>query len=171
MPLQRRENFASAPHRSHLEFPPPVQFPSKEYHVKGVRISALMGSSRKVSGIDLGLVGNTTDQDFHGLALAGVFNWNKDDVEIYGAQIAGLVNYNEGVGKVFGIQAALIGNFSSFTDVYGVQLALINKARNVYGLQLGLVNFASSLHGVQIGLANFNESGMFGVSPLINFGW
>jgi len=150
---------------------PPVQFPPDNFTVKGLRLSIAMGRSQNMYGIDLALIGNNTEQDFGGLALAGIFNWNEETATIYGAQLAGVTNINRGSAAVYGIQASLFANLSSYTDIYGVQLGIYNRARNVYGLQLGLVNVASSLHGIQIGLANFNDSGPFGVAPLINFGW
>jgi hypothetical protein len=150
---------------------PPVEFPEKSFSVNGLRLSVGMGYHRVMNGIDLGLIGNKTEEDFNGMALAGIFNWNKRISTIYLAQLAGLANVNEGESTVYGIQGALIGNFAKYTDVYGVQVSLFNKARAVYGLQLGLINIADNLHGLQIGLANFNAAGPFGVSPLINFGF
>lgn len=149
---------------------PPVQFPPSDFYVRGIRLSAIMGSNRKMSGIDLGLIGNKTDQEFKGLAIAGLFNWNSGTSKIIGAQLAIGTNYNAGEGQIYGFQASLV-NKSKYMDLYGVQVGLYNQARNVYGLQLGLFNRAANLHGIQIGLANFNDGGQFGVSPIINFGW
>lgn len=129
---------------------PPVQFPSSEFEVKGLRLS-IVGKNRGVSGVDIGLLGNMTDQSFSGIAIAGLFNYNKTSAEIIGLQLAGLANLN-------GIASSL----------YGVQIGLYNKINKVYGLQIGLINVAKELHGVQIGLINFNESGPFKASPIIN---
>jgi hypothetical protein len=38
------------------------------------------------------------------------------------------------------------------------------------GLQIGLLNRARELEGLQIGLLNFNERGFLPVFPLFNFG-
>jgi hypothetical protein len=73
--------------------------------------------------------------------------------------------------KVVGLQVAVLGNIAPNANIYGAQVGLYNRARAVYGFQIGLVNFAKDLHGIQIGLINFNETGIFGVSPIINVGF
>jgi hypothetical protein len=167
---------------------PPIQFPPSEYTVTGARLSVLWGHHRDLYGLDLGGLGNITDQDFHGLALSGIFNITKGTTTIVGLQAAGLVNaniqkshivglqlaalvnYNEAESMVAGIQLAA-ANIAKFTDVYGAQFGLYNQARSVYGIQIGVVNVATSLHGIQIGLMNFNTTGLFYVAPILNVGF
>ena len=129
---------------------PPVQFPSSEFEVKGLRLS-VVGNNRSVSGLDIGLLGNMTEQSFSGIAISGLFNYNKTAADIIGLQVAGLANLN-------GIAS----------NLYGVQIGLYNKVSKVYGLQIGLINVAKELHGVQIGLINFNDAGPFKATPFIN---
>ncbi len=129
---------------------PPVQFPSSDFEVKGLRLS-IVGKNRGSSGLDIGLLGNMTDQWFNGIAIAGLYNYNKTAADIFGLQVAGIANVN-------GIAS----------NLYGVQIALYNKVNKVYGLQIGLINVAKELHGVQIGLINFNDAGPFKASPIIN---
>lgn len=168
---------------------PPIQFPSDEFTVTGFRFSALWGHHRDLYGFDFGVLGNITDQTFTGLAIsglanlthgqttiialqgAGVLNLATQKMEVYGLQIAGGMNILEAESKVVGLQVAILGNHSPNTNVYGAQLGLYNRARSVYGFQIGLVNFTKDLHGVQIGLINFNETGIFGVSPILNVGF
>lgn len=167
---------------------PPVQFPPSDYMVTGVRASVLWGQHRDMYGIDLGLLGNITDQDFTGIAVSGVFNYTKGTTNVLGLQLAGLANYNAQKTNVYGVQLALglnsnkaasnvvglqlaLANISAFTDIYGVQLGVYNRAKDVYGLQIGLVNVADNLHGIQIGLINFNHKGLIGMCPLINIGF
>jgi len=149
---------------------PPAQFPPPRFTVNGLRLTGIYGISRRVRGIDLALLGNSTDEEFAGLAVSGLMNINHGTTKVIGLQLAGLANINKGAGKVYGFQIAL-ANMSKFTDINGVQLGLYNRARNVRGLQIGIINHAASLVGIQIGLANFNEGGPFGVSPIINAGW
>lgn len=149
---------------------PPAQFPPPRFTVNGLRLTGIYGINRRVRGIDLGLLGNSTDEEFAGLAVSGLMNLNHGTTKIIGLQLAGLANVNKGAGKVYGFQIALV-NLSKFTDVNGAQLGLYNRARNVRGIQIGIINHAQSLVGLQIGLANFNEGGPFGVSPIINAGW
>jgi len=168
---------------------PPVQFPPKSFSVTGVRASALWGQHRDLYGIDVGLLGNITEQDFTGLAVSGVFNNTRGTTNILGLQLAGIANVNTNKTRVIGLQAALgtnyqtsastvagvqlalIANIAPFTDIYGVQIGLYNRAKEVYGFQIGLVNIADNLHGIQIGLANFNHKGPFAISPIINVGF
>jgi hypothetical protein len=166
---------------------PGIQFPPADFTVTGLRLSVLVGQHRDVYGFDFGLIGNMTQQTFSGLAVSGLFNYTGGTTNVIGLQAAALLNYNTNKTSILGIQLAavnsntasskLIGlqlalsNLSPFTRVYGMQLGLYNKAQDVYGFQIGLVNYAGSLHGLQIGLVNFNTSGLFFVSPILNFGF
>lgn len=168
---------------------PPVQFPPSDFNVIGVRASVLWGRHRDVAGIDVGLLGNITDQSFTGLSVSGLFNYTKGSTRALGLQFAGLTNINTSKTQVFGLQFALganynqaastvagfqiagLANVAPFTDIYGFQIGLYNRAKDVYGLQIGLVNVADNLHGVQIGLVNFNKKGPFAISPILNVGF
>lgn len=150
---------------------PPAQFPNSDFSVSGIRATLLWGENRNVKGIDLGLIGNITKQEFSGVGIAGGFNWTQGTTVITGLQLAGLTNINENRASVYGLQAALGANLGRFTDIYGAQLGIYNRANDVYGVQIGIVNVASNLHGIQLGLANFNLHGYFTVSPIINIGF
>lgn len=167
---------------------PPAQFPPSDYTVTGARVSALWGHHRQVYGLDLGLLGNITDQNFVGVGVSGLFNYTKGSTTALGLQLAGItninlqktsvygiqaalgVNYNKAASKVVGLQLAL-ANIAAHTDIYGVQVGIYNVAKEVYGLQLGIINIATNLHGIQIGLLNFHYTGLFYVSPIINVGF
>lgn len=166
----------------------PVQFPPSDFSITGARLSLLWGSHRNVYGLDFGVVGNITKQDFTGIAasgifnktegttnaigtqLAGVANWNNNKTRVYGLQLASILNMNKADSTIAGLQVALI-NLGQHTAVYGAQVGLYNKARSVYGFQIGLINEATDLHGIQIGLVNFHHKGLFVVSPIINIGF
>lgn len=168
---------------------PPVQFPSSDFDVAGVRFSLLWGSHRDVRGFDFGLVGNVTNQRFGGMSASGLFNItrgtttalglqlaglanvNSNKTSVYGLQLAGGINWNDAASRIVGLQIAALGNISPHTDIYGLQIGLYNTANEVYGFQLGLINRAKSLHGIQIGLINFNYDGIFEVSPILNVGF
>ncbi len=167
---------------------PPLQFPPEDFSVTGVRGSLLWGRHRDLYGIDLGILGNITEQTFVGVGISGIFNYTKGSTTILGLQLAGLGNYNTNKTNVFGLQAALgmnyntaastitgvqlsLVNMSEFTTIYGLQVGVYNTALEVYGIQIGLVNVAKNLHGIQIGLLNFNAKGPFIVSPLLNVGF
>ncbi len=166
----------------------PVQFPPSDFSITGARLSLLWGQHRDLYGVDLGVIGNITEQSFVGVGVSGGFNWtqgqttilglqlagignfNTNKTNVYGLQLALLTNYNTAASQVTGIQAALV-NYSPHTNIYGVGLGLYNRAQDVYGVQIGLVNVADNLHGIQIGLINFNHKGLFVVSPIINVGF
>lgn len=167
---------------------PPAQFPPADFSITGARLSLLWGHHRDVYGIDLGVLGNITDQDFVGIGVSGLFNINSGNNTILGLQAAGVVNYNTQKTRVYGLQLAAGSNYntaesslygvqfsmlniSSHTKVFGAQLGLYNDAKEVYGLQIGVVNRTTSLHGVQIGLVNFNTTGLFYVAPILNVGF
>jgi hypothetical protein len=166
---------------------PPVQFPPADFSVAGVRASLLWGHHRDMYGIDIGLLGNITEQDSIGFAiagginytkgttvqvlqLAGLLNINEQKTTITGVQFASLLNNNQATSAVYGLQLALV-NWSDHTTIYGLQAGLVNKAYVVNGLQIGFVNSAENLHGLQIGLVNFHHKGVFVVSPILNIGW
>ena len=168
---------------------PPIQFPSDEFTITGLRTSILWGRHRDMYGLDFGVLGNITDQTYTGIGVSGAFNMTHGQatiialqaagllnmatqkMEVYGLQVAGGLNMLQAESKVVGIQAAILANISPNTNIYGLQVGLYNRARAVYGFQIGLVNFTKDLHGIQIGLINFNETGIFGVSPIINVGF
>ncbi|WP_413581280.1 LA_2272 family surface repeat-containing protein [Bdellovibrio sp. HCB288] len=167
---------------------PPIQFPPEDFSITGLRLSALWGQHRDVYGVDLGLLGNITDQDFVGIGVSGVFNATYGNTRIIGLQLAGMGNYNKQKTSVVGLQAALMTNYnvaessvygvqlslaniSAFTAIYGLQLGLYNRAKSVYGFQIGLINVTDNLHGLQIGLVNMNNTGPFKISPILNVGF
>jgi hypothetical protein len=166
---------------------PPIQFPASDYNVTGLRVSALWGEHRDVSGIDVGLLGNITDGKFAGIGVSGLVNYTKGETTITGLQFAGLANINKQKTTVAGVQAALVNantaadsvaglqiglvNLSEHTDIYGFQVGAYNVANSVHGFQIGIVNVVQNLHGLQIGLVNVNHTGLFYVSPILNFGF
>jgi hypothetical protein len=166
---------------------PPLQFPHSTFSVSGARVSVLWGAHSNVYGIDVGVLGNITDNKFVGIAVSGVANVTKADATIiglqaagianmnqkahvYGLQVAAVLNYNYAESSLVGFQVAL-GNYSPFMTVTGAQIGIYNQARTVYGFQIGLVNYVENLHGLQIGLVNFNPNGIFAVAPILNVGF
>jgi hypothetical protein len=166
----------------------PVMFPPDDFSITGVRLSLLFGNHRNIYGMDLGVLGNITQQDFDGIAISGLFNmthgttkavitqfasvanFNTNKTDVYGVQYATLINMNDAASSVNGLQIAL-ANVAAYTTISGFQVGLYNRALDIRGLQIGLVNVTDNLHGVQIGLINFNHKGTFVVSPILNAGF
>jgi hypothetical protein len=169
---------------------PPLQFPTEEVSITGVRLGVLWSNHRNVYGADLGVIGGSTSLHFGGVAQAsGLLNYNKGSASVVGLQFSGGANINGTAARVFGIQAAsfnnnrgesllvgvglgVLANASPHMTVVGVQAAgLYNSARTVNGLQIGLINVADVLRGLQIGLVNIHKQGLFKVCPILNFGF
>lgn len=164
---------------------PNIEFPSADATVAGLRMSVVWGEHRSVYGLDLGVIGNVTQQNFVGTAFSGIFNKTENTTilgiqaagvanittgrtTVLGTQLAGIWNYNSGDISVYGIQLAGLTNTAS--RICGVQVGFYNKADVVYGFQIGIVNHAQSLHGVQLGLVNYNVTGLIPMFPFINVG-
>jgi hypothetical protein len=166
---------------------PPVELPPQDFTVVGARLSVIYGENYNMYGVDLGAIGNITDQNFVGIGVAGGFNYNKGESTILGLQVAGLANINVNKATIIGAQVAafnsnqaessLVGldlglvNYAPFTHIVGVQAGLYNRAHVVSGFQIGLINIADNLQGIQIGLANINHQGLFAFSPFLNIGF
>src|SRR5690348_6187727 len=63
---------------------PPLQFPPESFDVTGLRVSALYGEHRSVYGFDFGVIGNVSELNFAGLAVAGGFNKTGGNAHVIG---------------------------------------------------------------------------------------
>jgi hypothetical protein len=114
-------------------------------------------------GFQLAGISNTVYRWTFGLQLAGLYNVSRQSMD--GVQVASLFNITE--GGLFGVQmsifnrAGFMNGINSFDndDPTGVQLGLVNMARNMDGYQFGLINIAGPMKGTQIGLININRHG------------
>jgi hypothetical protein len=135
---------------------PPVQFPTSEFSVTGARLSALWGKHRDVYGLDFGVIGNMTEQRFVGLAVSGLFNETSGDTTIILLQAAALGNLNVQKTNIYGVQLAALNKNDAESSLVGLGLGLVNLSPNmtIMGLQVGLYNKARSVYGLQIGIVN-----------------
>ena len=169
-PRRQIYNFAAA-------LVPSVQTPDESRDVALMRASLICGWHRNVYGLDLGIIGNVTDEEMMGCGIAFVFNWvgnsrsafqfsgllNRSDCDFVGMQMALLVNDVE--RSSVGLQAAL----ANMTDrLYGMQLGGFNKIRMGTGFQFGAVNVAEQFTGVQIGALNLNLDSPVPLAPIFN---
>ena len=88
----------------------PIQFPSQDFTVTGARLSVLWGTHRDIYGLDLGVIGNITKENFVGMGISGIFNLTEGKTTILGLQAAGLANVNTKEAKIIGLQIALALN-------------------------------------------------------------
>src|SRR6202035_1617783 len=86
----------------------PVEFPPSDFTITGARLRLLWGQTRMVYGIDLGVVGNITEQQFTGIGVSGIFNLNKGESTIIGLQAAGITNINVNKSQIVGLQVAAV---------------------------------------------------------------
>jgi hypothetical protein len=167
----------------------PIQYPSKSVPVEANRTSIFWGKHDYVQGADLGFVGNFTDKEFAGSALAIGFNVTRGKAHILAIQMAGLTNANLGATKIEGFQVALgvnytggnqsvyglqlagLGNIGKGNKVYGFQVGLYNEAEAIYGFQIGAVNRTKNLYGIQVGALNFYSNNGLPFFPVINIGF
>ncbi len=172
----------------------PVQAPSSDHDVTGLRLSLIYGECQEFTGLDIGVIGNAR-KDFTGLAVGGL-NFAGD--RLYGAQV-GLVNWNGNAATTWerrsvGAQIGILNCADAFCGLQdglintsggsflGLQSSLVNYSHDVYGLQCGYylifgVNVASgTLRGCQIGLVNYANTVGCGcqigiVNVISNNGW
>jgi hypothetical protein len=132
---------------------------------RGVSINILVGSSARVTGLEVGGlvnlvardvdgfqaagIGNIVVGNLHGLQIAGVVNWAGSS-DRGAAQLAGAVNVMPGVMN--GVQVAGAVNYAR--QVFGPQISVVNVADTVLGVQVGVVNVARLVKGTQVGVIN-----------------
>jgi hypothetical protein len=135
-------------------------------HLRGLSFgSGLHAVYGQVQGAQISAVANTVAGDMRYLQIGGLFN--TVNAHSQGAQISGLMNYTRfsGSGLQLGGLLNISGSFQgiqfsggiNFTEqaIRGVQIGLINIAKEVRGLQLGLVNIARRRSDYFLGLFNY----------------
>jgi hypothetical protein len=129
------------------------------YNVKGFGHAPVgLINSGSVQGIQLSGIFNFAIEGMYGFQGVGIFNVAKSDVR--GIQYAGITNYAS--GKFVGIQAAGIINWIDDGDIWGLQLAPINRRGEGggVGIQIGLINISESGNVIPIGLINKVKGGI-----------
>lgn len=151
----------------------PLQLPTSDRNVCGLRFNIFYGHSLEVCGLDLGLVGTTgEDCDVTGLQLSvyngvggsmngvqfGLFA-NRVVRSARGVQFSGLVGWN----SIYfgGVQFA---PFSFNGDLDGVQAGFFNWNTGITrGLRLGMINVGKAqTTGAEFGFINFADAGFDG---------
>lgn len=126
----------------------PIQIFNEGTSITGLRINILYGKNTRVTGLDWGLINQTTSGVSKGVQF-GLIGINEADY--VGWQDNGL-NITS-------------GNFE------GLQWGIVNSAGTVNGVQIGLVNYAANMNkGLQIGLINIiKHGGQFPFFPIVNW--
>jgi hypothetical protein len=138
--------------------------------VSGIQISGVINSSGDVDGVQVAGLVNMAGS-FQGAMISGYVNIGGAyrsrhsrglQLAIFGNQVEFMGPGEEGPTSLLdGAQISLA--FNGAHHLRGAQISILgNDATRCSGLQLGLVNHAKELRGVQVGLCNLARSG-FGV--------
>ena len=138
----------------------PVQVPSSDYDVGGLRLNLPFSTCCNFDGLDFGVVG---------VSQGHANGWLANVVSVaYGDGLGlhtGGVNYFGGDFK--GLQIG-VANWIDSGDAF--QIGVYNGANDVQGLQIGVINTANKMQGLQIGLVNIISHSDLSFFPIIN-GW
>ncbi len=129
--------------------------------VAGLRLNLPRGYNDSVTGLDLGLIGESAYM--WGLQVNLLGNLVKDRA---GALQVSL--YNDVDGMLTGIQ---VGAWNNARCGEAVQVGLLNLSDEFYGVQVGLINRANLLYGFQVGLINVIRGSRLPFMPIINIGF
>jgi hypothetical protein len=140
----------------------PIQIVPATNAVKGLRFNLIYGTNTAVTGLDLGLINNTTGGPSEGVQFGAI---NLVTGSFTGWQ-SSFVNIQR--GAFTGLQGGVI-NMAGAAE--GLQWGGFNSSTQMNGLQLAVVNYARRIHGVQVGLVNIiKEGGQFPIFPIVNWG-
>ena len=151
-----------------------VQIQGREADISGLRLS-LYGVNRSMSGLDVGFVGRTTEDQqgvffgWVGITEGDFSGWQAGQfANITRGRMSGLQTgfYNVAGGGTVG-QLAFVNRVTE--DARGVQVGLVNAARSFGGARLALANVASDEgRGAQVGLVNSVGNGSGFMLGLVN---
>lgn len=135
----------------------------------GVSLNAGVQNHQDSStGVQLSGIANYHQHYFAGAQFAGFLNYTHKG--FVGAQVSGLMNLNDGYGGYFQVSSVANVNVKAFGgfqlsggmnfgggEVFGVQAALLNYAKEMQGAQFGLINMAEEVSGLQLGVVNISN--------------
>lgn len=133
--------------------------------ISGITLGGLaIVANGSVSGVNIGGLAVVANESITGLSIALAANIGK--ASISGFTISG---YKTEAESFEGLNIA--AGWSDIYELTGISIATYNRISGVQtGLVIGLFNSADELHGVQVGLLNIakNNGGIAKVLPLIN---
>lgn len=140
-------------------------------HSRGISLAGMFNTTMQdASGFYLGGLGNAAQENLVGAQIGGLYNIAHRSV--YGFQVSTFVNITR---SLTGLQLAAINRTklvygkanNTSSQVYGMQVGLINTSKGMNGFQIGLINKAGRMRGTQIGLVNLFTPGPYdGAKPL-----
>ena len=126
--------------------------------VAGLRLGIPYGLNEQVTGIDLGLYG----QSDYAWAIQVNLLSNQVRDEMGGLQVS-ILNQ---AGHLTGMQVGLWNNAAT---AEGFQIGLLNLADEMTGIQIGIVNRTEIMHGYQFGLCNVIRESSVPFCVVMNF--
>lgn len=142
-----------------LSFADPVQVPTHDFDVGGLRIPIIYGQSHDFDGLDVGLVGRATGHG-NGLQTCAVNIVDGDGMGLQANWLAGYVS-----GEYLGFQAGTV-NYAE--KAQALQIGFYNGAGFIKGCQIGAINIAREMIGVQIGVVNVIQNKDVPFIPILN---
>lgn len=142
-----------------LSFVAPLEVPTRDFDVGGLRLSLIYGECRDFDGLDLGFVSRATGRG-NGLQSCAV---NIVDGDGLGLQANWLVGYVKGTYAGFQVGAV---NYAAKAQAF--QLGFYNGAEHIEGLQIGVINTTRTMIGLQIGLINVIQDNDVPFLPVFN---
>jgi len=142
-----------------LSIADPIQVPTHDFDVGGLRIPIIYGQSHDFDGLDVGLVGRATGHG-NGLQTCAVNIVDGDGMGLQANWLAGYV-----AGEYLGFQAGTV-NYAE--KAQALQIGFYNGAGFIKGCQIGVINIAREMIGVQIGVVNVIQNKDVPFIPIIN---
>jgi hypothetical protein len=147
-----------------LSLATPLQVPSADWDVAGLRINLIYGECVNFDGLDISVVGRAKGHA-NGIQLALLAN--VVDGSSMSLQIAPV---NVVQGSYAGLQIGAVNYASSLpgAEAQTWQIGIYNGSDYIKGFQLGVINYAGAMYGVQIGLVNIIQNKDIAFLPIIN---
>jgi len=125
----------------------PIQIVPEDQHISGLRLTLIYSRNASVTGLDVGFINHTTE----GMSKGVQYGF----IGIVDSDFTGWQDNTVNITK---------GSFE------GLQLGVVNYAKQMNGIQIGLVNYAVNMKGIQIGLINIiRQGGTFPFFPIVNW--
>ncbi|NLL83519.1 MAG: hypothetical protein GX230_04675 [Lentisphaerae bacterium] len=163
--VPRQQPFSVGMSPAMLALATPLQLPSANWDVAGLRINIFYGECVNFYGLDISALVGRSRGEAAGLqiaAIANIVNGNCTALQI------GTVNVVE--GDFAGMQIGVANYAASLpgSEAQTWQIGVFNGGGTVKGFQFGLINYTEAMVGVQLGLINIIANKDVSFLPIIN---
>ncbi len=142
-----------------LSFADPIQVPSHDFNVGGLRLPIIFGQCHDFDGLDVGVVGRATGHA-NGFQTCAVNIVDGDGMGLQANWLAGYVS-----GEYCGFQ---VGTVNYAEKAQALQIGFYNGADFIKGCQIGVINISREMIGMQIGVVNVIQNKDVAFLPIIN---